>query len=94
MSEKELQKEEFSLEDILKEFSSAADSQPEEDVRICKYDLSFPKAKKKYELVRARKEVYINGVRFEAEINGPFMMIDHKKNLKREEILKAFRSFR
>ena len=64
------------------------------EVAFYKYDLSFPKAKKKYELVRARKEVYINGVRFEAEINGPFMMIDHKKNLKREEILKAFRSFR
>lgn len=64
------------------------------EVAFYKYDLSLPRAKKRYEHIRAHKEVYISGVRFEAEINGPFMMIDHNKNLKREEIIRAFRSFR
>lgn len=64
------------------------------EVAFYKYDLSLPRAKKRYEHIRAHREVYISGVRFEAEINGPFMMIDHNKNLKREEIIKAFRSFR
>lgn len=64
------------------------------EVAFYKYDLSLPRAKKKYDHIRAHKSVYISGVRFEAEINGPFMMIDHTKNLKREEILKAFRDFR
>ena len=64
------------------------------EVAFYKYDLALPRAKKRYEHIRAHKAVYISGVRFEAEINGPFMMIDHNKNLKREEIIKAFRSFK
>ncbi|MBR2365327.1 MAG: hypothetical protein IKA79_08995 [Lentisphaeria bacterium] len=64
------------------------------EVAFYKYDLTLPKAKKKYEHVRAHKAVYISGVRFDAEINGPFMMIDHTKNLKRQELIKAFHDFR
>ena len=64
------------------------------EVAFYKYDLSLPKAKKKYDHIRAHKSVYISGVRFDAEINGPFMMIDHTKNMKRAELIKAFHDFR
>ena len=64
------------------------------EVAFYKYDLSLPRAKKKYEHIRAHKCVYISGVRFDAEINGPFMMIDHTKNMKRKELIEAFHKFR
>ncbi|MBP5182344.1 MAG: hypothetical protein J6331_04875 [Lentisphaeria bacterium] len=64
------------------------------EVAFYKYDLSLPRAKKKYDHIRAHKSVYISGVRFDAEINGPFMMIDHTKNMKRAELIKAFHEFR
>lgn len=64
------------------------------EVAFYKYDLSLPRAKKKYEHIKAHKSVYISGVRFDAELNGPFMMIDHSKNLKREELIKLFHEFR
>lgn len=64
------------------------------EVAIYKYDLSLPRAKKKYEHIRAHKALYISGIRFNAEVNGPFVMIDHTKNLKRKEIVEAFHSFR
>ena len=64
------------------------------EVAFYKYDLSLPKAKKKYDHIRAHISVYISGVRFDAEINGPFMMIDHTKNRKRAELIKAFHEFR
>jgi hypothetical protein len=64
------------------------------EVAFYKYDLSLPRAKKRYEHIRAHKAVYISGVRFDAEINGPFMMIDHTKNMKRKELIEAFHKFR
>ena len=64
------------------------------EVAFYKYDLTKSKAKKKYDHIKATGEVYISGVRYKAELNGPFMMIDHDRNMKRHEILKAFRSFR
>lgn len=64
------------------------------EVAFYKYDLTRPKAKKKYDHIKATGEVYISGIRYKAELNGPFMMIDHDRNMKREEILKAFQNFR
>lgn len=64
------------------------------EVAFYKYDLTQPKAKKKYDHVKATGHVYISGVRYKAELNGPFMMIDHDRNMKRDAILRAFRNFR
>ncbi|MBO7146370.1 MAG: hypothetical protein J6W81_01320 [Lentisphaeria bacterium] len=63
------------------------------EVAFYKYDLTLKKQRNKVEHIRKTGQLYINGVRFEAEVNGSFVMINHAVNLKKAELIKAFQKF-
>lgn len=63
------------------------------EVAFYKYDLNFSKQRRKLEHIKGTGVLYISGIPFEAEVNGSFVMIDHATNLKKKELIKAFRSF-
>ncbi len=63
------------------------------EVAFYKYDLNFSKQRRKLEHIKETGVLYISGIPFEAEVNGSFVMIDHATNLKKKELIKAFRSF-
>ncbi len=63
------------------------------EVAFYKYDLNFSRQRRKLEHIRKTGILYISGIPFEAEVNGSFVMIDHATNLKKKELIKAFRSF-
>lgn len=63
------------------------------DVFFYQYDINRVKQSKKLAQIRKYKKVYINGIPFVAEINGSFVMIGHDTNIKKKELISAFRSF-
>ena len=63
------------------------------EVAFYKYDLNLSKQRRKLEHIKETGVLYISGIPFEAEVNGSFVMIDHATNLKKKELIKAFRSF-
>lgn len=50
-------------------------------------------SRKKLETARDTGVFYLLGFKYNAEVNGPFIMIGHDANPKCDEIVKAFRNF-
>ena len=63
------------------------------DVVFYKYDTKLLKQRRKLESIEKSGVLYINGVEFSAVINGSFVMIAHDTNLKKKELLQAFKNF-
>ena len=63
------------------------------DVFLYQYDPSRKKQKNKLDQIRKSGKLYINGIPFEAAVNGCFVMIEHQTNIKKKELLAAFQSF-
>ena len=57
------------------------------------YDPKLKKQKSKLEHIRKTKTLYINGIAFQAAVNGCFVMIEHETNIKKKELLAAFEKF-
>ncbi len=63
------------------------------DVVFYKYDTKLAKQRKKLEQIEKSGQLYINGIQFQALVNGSFVMIAHDTNLKKKELIQAFKSF-
>lgn len=63
------------------------------DVVFYKYDTKLAKQRKKLEQIEKSGKLYINGIQFPALVNGSFVMIAHDTNLKKKELIQAFKSF-
>ena len=63
------------------------------DVFLYQYDLTSKKQRHKLDQIRKSGKLYINGIPFEAAVNGCFVMIEHQTNIKKKELLAAFQSF-
>lgn len=63
------------------------------DVFLYQYDPTKKKQKHKLDQIRKSGKLYINGIPFEAAVNGCFVMIEHQTNIKKKELLAAFQSF-
>lgn len=63
------------------------------DVFFYVYDPKLKKQKHKLDQIRESKKLYINGIAFQAAVNGCFVMIEHETNIKKKELLTAFENF-
>lgn len=63
------------------------------DIVFYKYDTKLSKQRHKLELIEKTGQLYINGIQFAAAVNGSFVMIAHDTNLKKKELLQAFKDF-
>lgn len=63
------------------------------DVVFYKYDTKLLKQRRKLESIEKSGVLYINGIEFSAVVNGSFVMIAHDTNLKKKELLQAFKNF-
>lgn len=63
------------------------------EVAFYKYDLNLMKQRRKVNRIKETGVLYISGIKFEAEVNGSFVMIDHATNVKKKELIKTFQSF-
>lgn len=63
------------------------------DVAFYKYNVVRKKQRAKLEQIKKSGLLYIAGIPFEAVVNGSFVMIDHDKNQKKDELVKAFKNF-
>ena len=57
------------------------------------YNPKLKKQKHKLDQIRKSKKLYINGIAFQAAVNGCFVMIEHETNIKKKELLAAFEKF-
>lgn len=63
------------------------------DVFFYVYNPKLKKQKHKLDQIRESKMLYINGIAFQAAVNGCFVMIEHETNIKKKELLAAFEKF-
>jgi hypothetical protein len=63
------------------------------DVFFYVYNPKLKKQKHKLDQIRESKKLYINGIAFQAVVNGCFVMIEHETNIKKKELLDAFEKF-
>ena len=63
------------------------------EIAVYKYDLSRKKQKNRYDMVVASRVLYLSGKKYQAHINGSFVMIDHDTHPDKEKIISAFESF-
>ena len=63
------------------------------EIGVYQYNLERKKQRHRYRLVGDSGVLYINGKKFKALINGPFVMIDFDTHPEEEKIVKAFQSF-
>ena len=63
------------------------------EVFLYQYDLTLKKQRNKLDQIRKSGMLYINGIPFKAAGNGCFVMIEHETNIKKKELLQAFKSF-
>ena len=57
------------------------------------YNPQLKKQRHKLDQIREKKVLYINGIAFQAAVNGCFVMIEHETNIKKKELLTAFEKF-
>ena len=62
-------------------------------VAFYKFNTKYKKARAKIEYVDKHDYIYIYGFKFSAVSHGSFIMVDYEDNPKRDELLKAFKSF-
>ena len=63
------------------------------EVFLYVYNPKLKKQKHKLDQIRESKKLYINGIAFQAAVNGCFVMIEHETNIKKKELLAAFEKF-
>ena len=63
------------------------------EIGVYQYNLERKKQRHRYQLVVDSGVLYINGKKFKALINGPFVMIDFDTHPDQTKIVKAFESF-
>ena len=63
------------------------------EVFLYQYDLTLKKQRNKLDQIRKSGMLYINGIPFKAAVNGCIVMIEHETNIKKKELLQAFKSF-
>ena len=63
------------------------------EVFLYVYNPKLKKQKHKLDQIRKSKKLYINGIAFQAAVNGCFVMIEHETNIKKKELLDAFEKF-
>lgn len=63
------------------------------EIGVYQYNLERKKQRHRYQLVEDSGVLYINGKKFKALINGPFVMIDFDTHPDEAKIVKAFESF-
>jgi hypothetical protein len=63
-------------------------------VGLYKFNTRWKKSQERLARIRQAGELYIVGIRFEAKVNGSFVMIDHEKNPEKEKIVASFERFR
>ncbi len=63
------------------------------EIGVYQYNLERKKQQHRYRLVKDSGVLYINGKKFKAMINGPFVMIDFDTHPEEAKIVKAFESF-
>ena len=64
------------------------------DVGIYKFDIKLKKQRERIEFAKKHKYIFLIGRKYEAIVNGSFIMVAANTNKEKNKIIKAFKSFK
>jgi hypothetical protein len=82
------------LPDPIKSDSAMAVQIAGRQVGLYKFNTRWKKSQDRLAKIKQAGELHIVGIRFEAMVNGSFVMIDYEKNPEKDKIVAAFKDFR